>query len=51
VIDAAGQEINIPHQKVLSNTTLAESLMPVGLDGALGEIDLINLVSYLQSLK
>lgn len=51
VIDAAGQEINIPHQKVVSNTTLAESLMPVGLDAALGEVDLLNLVSYLQSLK
>ncbi len=51
VIDAAGQEINIPHQKVVSNTTLVESLMPVGLDAALGEVDLIDLVSYLQSLK
>ena len=51
VMNAAGQEMNIPHQKVVSNTTLTESLMPVGLDVALGETDLLNLVSYLQSLK
>jgi putative heme-binding domain-containing protein len=51
LMDAAGQEISIPHQKVLSNTTLTESLMPAGLDAALGEADLLNVVSYLQSLK
>jgi putative membrane-bound dehydrogenase-like protein len=51
VVDAAGQEVTIAHQKIISNTTLSSSLMPAGLDTALGEKDLIDLVSYLQSLK
>jgi putative heme-binding domain-containing protein len=51
VVDASGQEISIPHQKIVSNTTLVTSLMPEGLDVALGENELIDLVSYLRSLK
>ena len=51
VVDASGQEISIPHQKIVSNTTLVKSLMPEGLDVALGENELIDLVSYLRSLK
>ena len=51
VVDAAGQEVSIPHEKILSDTTLSESLMPAGLDDALGERDLVDLVSYLQSLR
>ena len=51
VVDASGQEVSVPHQKIVSNTTLAMSLMPAGLDAALGENDLIDLVSYLRSLK
>ena len=51
LVDAAGQEVSVPHEKILSDTTLAESLMPAGLDAALGEPDLLDLVSYLQSLR
>ncbi len=51
VVDGSGQEVSIPHDKILSDTTLAESLMPAGLDVALGERDLIDLVAYLQSLR
>lgn len=51
VVDASGQETSIPHEKILSNTTLTESLMPVGLDSALGDHDLLDLVAYLQSLR
>lgn len=51
VVDASGQEVSIPHQKIISNTPLATSLMPMGLDAALGEDELIDLVSYLKSLK
>ena len=51
VVDGSGQEISIPHDKILSDTTLSESLMPAGLDAALGERDLLDLVAYLQSLR
>lgn len=50
VVDASGQETSLPHEKILSNTTLTESLMPAGLDEALGERDLLDLVAYLGSL-
>ncbi len=50
IVDVAGQEFSIPHDKILSDTMLSESLMPAGLDAALGERDLVDLVSYLQSL-
>ena len=51
VVDASGQEFSVPHHKIISNTTLATSLMPAGLDAALGETDLVDLVSYLRTLK
>jgi putative membrane-bound dehydrogenase-like protein len=50
IVDTAGQKVLIPHDKILSETTLSESLMPPGLDAALGEQDLVDLVSYLQRL-
>jgi hypothetical protein len=50
-VDGSGQEISIPHEKILSDTTLTESLMPTGLDAVLGEEDLIDLVTYLLSLR
>ena len=51
VTDVAGVERNVPHDSITSNTTLTTSLMPMGLDQALPEKDLINLVAYLRSLK
>jgi putative heme-binding domain-containing protein len=51
LVDAGGQETSIPHEKILSNTTLPESLMPAGLDVPLGERDLLDLVAYLESLR
>ena len=51
VVETSGEEVSIAHHKIVSNTALATSLMPTGLDAALGEKDLIDLVSYLQSLK
>jgi putative membrane-bound dehydrogenase-like protein len=51
IVDGSGQEISIPHEKILSDTTLTESLMPTGLDAVLGERDLTDLVTYLLGLR
>jgi putative heme-binding domain-containing protein len=51
VVDGSGQEFSIPHEKILSDTLLSESLMPAGLDAVLGERDLLDLVVYLESLR
>ena len=51
VTDFAGQEKNIPHPQIISDTTLPTSLMPMGLDSTLSEAELLNLVAWLRSLK
>jgi putative heme-binding domain-containing protein len=51
VADAAGVEKNIPHTSIISDTTLTQSLMPMGLDLTLPEKSLLDLVAYLRSLK
>jgi putative heme-binding domain-containing protein len=49
--DAAAQEHRILHTQITANTTLPTSLMPVGLDKALTEEQLIDLVAFLRSRK
>jgi putative membrane-bound dehydrogenase-like protein len=49
--DAGAQEHRIPHSQVTANTTLTTSLMPQGLDKALTEQQLMDLVAYLRSRK
>lgn len=51
VADIAGQEKNIPHDRLVSDTQLTTSLMPLGLDQTLPEQDLLDLVAWLRSLK
>ena len=51
VVDVAGQEKNIPHAQIVSDTQLTTSLMPMGLDQTLPEQELLDLVAYLRSLK
>jgi putative heme-binding domain-containing protein len=51
VADIAGQEKNIPHGQIVSDTTLTFSLMPMGLDQTMPEQDLLDLVAYLRSLR
>ncbi|MCW0219534.1 MAG: c-type cytochrome [Prosthecobacter sp.] len=51
LMDVAGQEKNLPHGQIVSNTTLTTSLMPMGLDTTLTEQELLDLVAYLRSLK
>ena len=51
VVDAAGQEKNLPNTQIVSDTQLTTSLMPMGLDLTLPEKDLLDLVAFLRSLK
>lgn len=51
VMDVAGQEKSLPHDQILSNTTLTTSLMPMGLDSTMPEQELLDLVAYLRSLR
>jgi putative heme-binding domain-containing protein len=51
VADAAGQELTLPRGKIASMQTLSTSLMPLGLDHALSEEELIDLVAYLRSCQ
>ena len=51
IVDVAGQEKNIPHNQIVSDTQLTTSLMPTGLDQTLQEQELCDLVAYLRSLK
>lgn len=51
VVDVAGQEHRLAHPAVVSDTVLTESLMPAGLDGALTEQELLDLVAWLRSLR
>jgi putative heme-binding domain-containing protein len=51
VVDAAGVEKNLTHQDIVGDTTLTQSLMPMGLDLTVPEKSLLDLVAYLRSLK
>ncbi|MDB6119971.1 MAG: atsA 11 [Verrucomicrobiaceae bacterium] len=51
VADVAGQERNIPQEQIVSDTQLATSLMPMGLDLTVAEKELVDLVAYLRSVK
>lgn len=51
VMDVAGQEISLAHERIISNTVLTTSLMPMGLDATMTEQELLDLVAYLRSLK
>jgi putative membrane-bound dehydrogenase-like protein len=51
VADVAGQEKNLPHTQIVSDTVLTTSLMPMGLDQTMPEKDLLDLVAYLRSLR
>jgi putative heme-binding domain-containing protein len=51
VADASGQERTVPRAQIVSMQTLPISLMPMGLDRALTEPELLDLVAYLQSCK
>jgi putative heme-binding domain-containing protein len=51
LLDLAGQEISLPHDRIISNTVLTTSLMPMGLDATMTEQELLDLVAYLRSLK
>jgi putative membrane-bound dehydrogenase-like protein len=47
--DAAGEEHVLPRAQIASIQTLSTSLMPTGLDHALTEDELLDLVAYLRS--
>jgi putative heme-binding domain-containing protein len=49
--DAGAQEHRIPHAQITANATLPTSLMPAGLDKALTEQQLLDIVAYLRSRK
>ncbi|HEY2951318.1 MAG TPA: hypothetical protein VGK40_01980, partial [Verrucomicrobiae bacterium] len=51
VADGGGQEITLPRANIASLQTLSTSLMPLGLDHALSEEELIDLVAYLRSCR
>jgi len=51
VADASGQERTLPRARVVSIQTLPTSLMPLGLDRAVTEAELLDLVAYLQTCK
>ena len=49
--DAGAQEHRIPHSQITAKTMLMTSLMPQGLDKALTEQQLMDLVAFLRSRK
>lgn len=51
ITDIAGQEKTIAHQLITGDTTLATSLMPMGLDQTMPQGELLDLVAWLRSLK
>ena len=51
VVDVAGVEHNISHDKITADTQLMTSLMPMGLDQTLQEQELCDLIAWLRSLK
>jgi putative membrane-bound dehydrogenase-like protein len=51
LIDLAGQEKKIPQSQIIGRTTQSASMMPAGLELALTEQQLLDLVAWLTSLK
>lgn len=51
IVDAAGQEKTLPHTQITADVLLPTSLMPMGLDQTMPEIELLDLVAYLKSLR
>ena len=51
VVDGGGQEITLPRAKIAAMQTLSTSLMPLGLDHALSEAELLDLIAYLRSCR
>ena len=51
VTDASAQEHTLPRAQITSMQTLPTSLMPSGLDHALTEQELLDLVAYLRSCR
>ncbi|MCB1226516.1 MAG: c-type cytochrome, partial [Verrucomicrobiales bacterium] len=51
VTDVAGQDHQLPHDRIQSSVQLETSLMPPGLDATLTEMELLDLVAYLRSRK
>ncbi len=49
--DAGAQEHRIPHSQITAKTMLTTSLMPQGLDKALSEQQLMDLVAFLRGRK
>ena len=51
VTDGSGQEHTLPRAQITSMQPWPTSLMPAGLDHALTEEELLDLVAYLRSCK
>jgi len=51
IVDVSGQERTLPHAQIASDTVLAESLMPMGLDATLSAQELADLIAWLRSLR
>ncbi|MFN5806135.1 MAG: c-type cytochrome, partial [Opitutia bacterium] len=51
IVDVAGQEKDLPHAQIVADTTLTESLMPMGLDAAFSRQELADLIAWLRSLR
>ena len=51
IVDVSGQERTLPHAHIASDTVLAESLMPMGLDATLSPQELTDLIAWLRSLR
>ena len=51
VVDLAGQEQVVAHDRIVSDTRLEQSLMPVGLDAAFSESEFADLLAWLSSLR
>ncbi len=51
IVDVAGLEKDLPHAQIVADTTLTESLMPMGLDAAFSRQELADLIAWLRSLR
>lgn len=49
LLDLAGQDKTIPHPQIVARSQLATSLMPMGLEQAWTDQQLLDLVAYLVS--
>jgi putative heme-binding domain-containing protein len=51
VADGSGEELTLPRAQIASMETLPTSLMPIGLDHAISEEELLDLVAYLRTCR